>query len=150
MTTLTLRNEVPALSSVFPELFEDSDFFFEPYTGNGWLKTMKVPATNVSETDNEFRMEIAAPGFKKDDFRIKIENGILEISSEKEMKKESNEDEYSRQEYDYSAFTRSFSLPEDVNPNDIKANYADGILRLTLPKKAEAKGKKLVKEIKVS
>jgi HSP20 family protein len=112
--------------------FFDNDRFFDA----DWLKRMQVvPAVNVKELEKEFEIEMAAPGMTKKDFNIRIENGVMIISSEKEEKKEEKEDNYTRKEFNYTSFTRSFNLPENVNPDKIDAKYENGILRILIGKK---------------
>lgn len=112
--------------------FFDNDRFFDA----DWLKRMQVvPAVNVKELEKEFEIEMAAPGMTKKDFNIRIENGVMIISSEKEEKKEEKEDNYTRKEFNYTSFTRSFNLPENVNPDKIDAKYDNGILRILIGKK---------------
>ena len=82
---------------------------------------------------------MAVPGMKKNDFNIDVNGNLLTISSEKEESKDESNQQYTRKEYSYSSFTRSFTLPEDVNQEKIDAVYEDGVLKLTLPKKEEAK-----------
>ena len=108
-----------------------------------------LPAVNVQETEDEFKLEVAAPGMSKIDFNVSVDNGVMTISAEKEMKNENNENGYSRKEFSYQSFQRSFSLPESVDDGQIKAKYNDGILYLTIPKRPEAKPKP-AKMIKVS
>ncbi|MBL0741050.1 Hsp20/alpha crystallin family protein [Chryseolinea sp. Jin1] len=94
-----------------------------------------MPAVNVRETDKSFDVEVAAPGLSKKDFKITSENGLLTISSEKKEEKEEKENDYTRKEFNYSTFSRTFTLPENINEDDIKATYEDGILKLKLSKK---------------
>ena len=110
-----------------------------------------LPAVNIRENDNEFGIEVAAPGLKKDDFKVNYENGRLTISSEKkEEKKEKDKGKVTRREFSYQAFLRSFSMPENlVNTDQISAKYHDGILHVVVPKREEAKPKP-AKEIKIS
>jgi len=102
-----------------------------------------VPAVNVRETENEYAIEVAVPGMSKDDFKVSLENNELTIRSErKEEKKEEKKGQYSRREFSYQSFQRSFTLPENqVDSDKIEAKYADGILSLNIPKKEEAKPK---------
>jgi HSP20 family protein len=93
------------------------------------------PAVNISEDDKSFTVDVISPGFKKDDFKINVDDDILTISAEN--KQESNEGsgkEYSRREYSYSSFTRSFRLPDNAKDDAISAKYNDGILQITIPK----------------
>lgn len=99
------------------------------------MKKLPVPAVNVRETDKAFEVEVAAPGLTKKDFKITAENGLLTISSERNEEREEKEKDYTRKEFSYSAFSRSFSLPENINEDDIKARYEDGILKLDISKK---------------
>jgi HSP20 family protein len=118
--------------------FFDNDRFFDSY----WMKKMQiVPSVNVVEKDAEFEIEMAAPGLTKKDFNITIENGVLTISTEKEFEDESKEKNYTRKEYSYSNFSRSFTLPENVKTDKADAMYENGILKLSLPKEVETKVK---------
>ena len=99
----------------------------------------KMPAVNIIENGNHYNISLAAPGLKKDDFKIGVEGNMLTISSEKEERKEEKEEKFTRKEYSYSSFSRSFTLPEDVNQDAIDARYEDGILNITLPRREEAK-----------
>lgn len=100
-----------------------------------------VPAVNVKEAENNFAVEVAAPGMKKEDFSIELDNKMLTVSSEtKEEHVSENEDEqFTRKEFSYTSFSRSFTLPESVDKSKISADYADGVLKIDLPKREEAK-----------
>jgi HSP20 family protein len=100
-----------------------------------------IPAVNVKEDNDKFTIEVAAPGMKKEDFRLKLENNQLTISSERsEEKNEEEKGRYSRKEFSYQAFQRTFSLPQGHIQNDkIAAKYNDGILSIELPKREEVK-----------
>lgn len=103
-----------------------------------------LPAINIKETENEYILEVAAPGMKKEDFKIRMENGMLTIYSEKqeEIENQDKKGAYSRREFNYQSFQRSFSIPEDmVDGENIQARYHDGILDIRLPKKEEVKPK---------
>ncbi|MBL7847369.1 MAG: Hsp20/alpha crystallin family protein [Cyclobacteriaceae bacterium] len=126
-----------------PEFFENEKFF-----DSDWMKNVTVPSVNIRETEKEFFVEMAAPGLNKKDFKIAVENGMLTISAEKKLEKEEKEKEFTRKEYSYSNFSRSFMLPENINEEKIEAHYEDGILKLQLLKKAIDKAK-LVKAIEV-
>lgn len=130
--------------SNFPSLFGDrwlSDFFdTDRFFDADWMKKMHVmPAVNVVEKEKEFEIELAAPGLDKKDFNITVENGVLTIACEKEYKKEDTEKNYTRKEYNYTNFVRSFTLPENLKADKIDARYENGILRLMLPKEVAAK-----------
>jgi HSP20 family protein len=94
-------------------------------------------------------VSIAAPGLKKEDFKIEVEDKVITISSEKEERKEEKEEKFTRKEYSCSSFSRSFTLPEDVKMDSIEARYEDGVLKIRLPRKEEAKKAALSKTITV-
>lgn len=96
---------------------------------------VSVPAVNLVESDNSYEIHMAAPGLKKEDFKISLENKVLTIFSEKSKEREELEDKFTRKEYSYSSFSRSFTLPENTNIEGIEAKYENGELRLNLPKK---------------
>lgn len=108
-----------------------------------------LPKVNIKETADAFMVEMAVPGLKKSDFKIDLENQELSISTEVKEEKEQKEENYTRREFGYSSFKRTFTLPESVNEDQIKANYNDGILSVLLPKKEEAK-QKPPRSIKIS
>ncbi len=109
-----------------------------------------MPAVNVKENDQAFTIEVAAPSLKKDDFKVNYENGRLSISSEKKTENEEKEgDKYTRREFSYQSFQRSFTVAENtVDADKIGAAYENGILRITLPKREEVKPKP-AKQIKI-
>ena len=123
-----------------PAIFED---FFKPWNEimdfNGWGKAMTVPAVNITDNRDAYKVSLAVPGLKKDDFKIDVDGNILTISSEKEENNEEKDARFTRREYSYSSFSRSFTLPEEVNREKIEATYEDGVLKLNLPKKEEVK-----------
>jgi len=108
-----------------------------------------VPAVNISERPNDYFIEMAAPGFAKEDFKLNVDNDVLTISAEKKNEKKDETSRYTRKEFQYSSFSRTFTMPEHVEADKIGAAYTDGVLSLTLPKKEEAKVKP-VREIKIS
>jgi HSP20 family protein len=125
------------IPSVFNDFFKPWNEWFDE-TGI-WGRTMNVPAVNITEQKNEYKVELAVPGMKKDDFKIDVDGNMLTISSEKEESSEEKEKKFTRKEYSYSSFSRSFTLPEEINLDKIEAKYEDGVLRLSLPRKEEAK-----------
>ncbi len=96
---------------------------------------MNVPSANVEEKVNEYVVELAAPGLERKDFKVEINKHMLTISSEKEEEKKEVKEGYSRKEFSYTAFSRSFSLPENVKEGNIDAKYQNGILKISIPKK---------------
>jgi HSP20 family protein len=135
MSTKTLSRNLQT-----PMLFDD---FFKPWNtwfengGNLWNRLQTIPAVNITENKDHYLVELAAPGMKKEDFNIRIDGNLLTISSEKEESKEEKEEKYTRQEYSYTAFNRSFTLPDGVSQEKIEATYENGVLRLSLPLKEE-------------
>ncbi len=128
------------LNETMPSIFDD---FFRPWSNlfdNGWnVPTLNIPAVNIVEQPNEYLLTLAAPGMKKEDFKIDVDGNMLTISSEKEENKEDKNKKFTRKEYSYSSFSRSFSLPEEIKQENINAKYEDGVLRISLPRKEEAK-----------
>ncbi len=114
-----------------------------------WNKMLTVPAVNIVENNNDYKVTVAAPGLKKSDFKIDVDGNVLNISAETEEKKKEKEEKYTREEYNYSSFSRSFTLPDDVSKEKIEASYADGVLKLILPKKEEAKKATVTKHVDV-
>ena len=114
--------------------FFNTDDFFDRNWLSKWEK--EFPAVNIAEDEKKYSVEVVAPGFKKDDFKLKVDDDILTISAESKSENEDNGKgkEYTRREYSYNSFTRSFRLPDDVKDDSISAAYRDGILILELPK----------------
>lgn len=108
-----------------------------------------VPAVNIKENDKQFEIEVAAPGLSKQDFNVNIEKNVLTVSSEMEVKNETEKENFMRKEFGYNSFSRSFSIPESVDMEKIKASHKNGILKIELPKQEEAKLKHK-QEIKIS
>jgi len=100
-----------------------------------------LPKVNIKETADNYQLEMAAPGLKKSDFNLEIDNQVLTISTETKEEQEHKEENYTRREFGYSSFKRTFNLPESVDDGQINASYNEGILRILLPKKEEAKQK---------
>ena len=132
---LTKRNSGKKLAPTFRSLLDDfwgADDFFD----RRWIHVPlgKMPAVNIKDNDKNYEIELAAPGLSKDDFEVSIDNSVLTISCEKEEKKEETADNYTREEFNYSAFSRSFSLPENVDEGGVDAAYEDGVLTIKLKK----------------
>jgi HSP20 family protein len=125
-----------------PLLFED---FFKPWNEwfdqkeSFWDRVLSVPAVNITESKDNYDVALAVPGLKKSDLKIDVQGNMLTISSEKEETKEEKDRRFTRKEYNYTSFSRSFTLPDEVKQEKIEARYEDGILKLTLPRKEEAK-----------
>jgi HSP20 family protein len=120
---------------------EFDNFFSDRYYGNNVFAS--TPAVNVVENKDGFRIEVAAPGMKKDDFKINLNHNHLVISAQKqeETAEDNQEQKYARREFSYSSFQRTFTLPQSVDGEKVEASYTDGILHVTLPKREEAKVK---------
>lgn len=136
------RNLFPGFTNLFDDFFNDEVF------SNRLVGT--VPSVNIKETEDTYFIELAAPGMKKDDIKIEADNNQLTISSEKEMRNEEKDEngKYTMREFNYQSFSRSFTLPESANAEKISANYKDGVLNISIPKKEEAK-QKPVRTIKI-
>ncbi len=138
-------------SNQFPSLF---DRFFEndifDWTNNNYSATnTTLPSVNVKENAESYEVEVAAPGFNKEDFKVELNNNMLHISSEKKLENETKEGErFTKKEFSYQSFSRSFSLPMTIENEKISAKYEKGILRISIPKKEEAKPKP-VKQIAI-
>jgi len=139
-------------SPTWPGIFNDflSRDWYDWSNQNFSLTNTTIPSVNIKENENEFVVEMAAPGMTKDDFNIELNNSVLTISSEKQTNNQSKEGEnVTRREFSYQSFSRSFTLPVIVETDKITAKYESGILRVNIPKKEEAKPKPL-KQIVVS
>jgi HSP20 family protein len=101
--------------------------------------TSRIPAVNISETGGYYHIELGAPGLKKEDFQIDLDRNMLKIAVEKKSEQTEENKKYNRREYSYSSFVRSSALPDSANDGDIKAAYTDGILKINVAKKEEAK-----------
>jgi len=125
------KPRLPWYDSMFTDLLGTDRLL----TNDLFLENKWVPAMNVKESEDRFDIEIAAPGFTKKDFEISIENGLLKISAENKEEMEKKEDNFTRREFNYNSFYRSFTLPESVNEEEmIDATYKRGILKLVLNK----------------
>ena len=135
-----IRKQAP----FFPSLIDD-------FINQDWnLKTpssITLPAVNIKDLEAQFEIELAVPGMKKSDFEIEVEDGLLSISSSLEEEQVTEKGKFTRREFSYNSFKRTFTIPESVDPSNIEAQYSDGVLQLRLPKRKEAlrQPKKLIK-----
>jgi HSP20 family protein len=142
---MTLAKRNGSLLNPLPMLFDD--FFnadlFNWGNSNFSNTNTTIPAVNIKETAENYEVEVAAPGMTKNDFKVELDGNMLTISSERTNQQEENENErYSRKEFSYQSFQRTFTLKKDVVDIDkIQAKYESGLLRLLIPKKEEAKQK---------
>jgi HSP20 family protein len=148
MALLRRSDYLPAWANVVNDFF-NTDLF--DWSNRHFSDTnTTLPAVNIKETADAFVVEMAAPGMAKEDFKIQLNNDVLTISSEKKNEAETKEGEtYTRLEFSYQSFSRSFSLPKSVDAEKISAKYDNGVLRIDIPKKEEAKPKP-VKQIAIS
>ena len=142
--SLVKRNPDYWLPSLFDDMFRN-----DMLGGTTGKSRVSTPAVNIKETEESFVVEMAAPGRSKEDFRIELDNDLLSISSEDKKENEVTENggKYTRKEFSFSSFKRSFSLPESVDSANIAASYNNGVLEIALPKKEEAKAPKRMIEI---
>lgn len=145
--SLVRFNSMPVDKSIdrmFRNFFnEDFDGFFVKPFSNSFS-----PAVNVVESKDNFRLEFAVPGFTKNDFNVKLDGNLLTVSAEKKKEVNKEDEKFTMKEFSQTSFSRTFTLPESVDDAKIAAEYSDGILKLMIPKKEEAKPKAF--EIKVS
>ncbi|MBU6157404.1 MAG: Hsp20/alpha crystallin family protein [Bacteroidetes bacterium] len=126
-------------AEALPTLFDD---FFKPWRewfDMGWERVTTIPAVNVTEKSDAYEIALAAPGLKKDDFKVNVEGNLITISAEKSTSKEEKDRKYTRKEYNYTSFSRTFTLPENIKAEKIEAHYENGELLLLLPKLEEEK-----------
>jgi HSP20 family protein len=134
----------PAVPSLIDEFFNRN--WLDSTLGTG----RTVPAANISENDEEILIELAAPGMRRDDFKIEVDNAQLTISCERDESSEHQRGRSTRREFSYQSFERTFALPSaEVKRDKIQAKYVDGILRVSVPKTEEAK-KKAARQIQVA
>lgn len=138
------RNIDPWIHGIFDSFFNDSSTL-----QNFNAKVSKTkPSVNIAETEQGFEIEMATPGFKKEDFKINLEKSLLTISSERKEEEEVEGKHYNKREFNFEAFSRSFTLPENVDGEKISAEYTDGILKVFIAKKEEEKDKTRVIDVK--
>lgn len=137
---MTLVRFNPQLPSLFDRFFDTELFDWANRHFSATNTTM--PSVNILETEDHFEVEVAAPGLKKSDFKVQLDRDVLTLSSEKRDEKEEKEGErFTRREFSYQSFSRSFTLPNSADSDKIKATYTDGILKVVIPKREEAKPK---------
>lgn len=121
---------------VFPSLM--NEIFKPDWFGGMENYNTNLPAVNIKENEKDFELELAVPGRKKEDFNIEVDNNVLTISTEMKSENEVKEENYTRREFGFTSFKRAFTLPDTIDESKIKADYIDGLLRFTLPKRKEA------------
>ncbi|MFB9055305.1 Hsp20/alpha crystallin family protein [Mariniflexile ostreae] len=128
----------PSRSSWFDDFFLND---FPTVFSSNFNTGISLPKVNIKETSDDFVVEMAVPGLKKSDFKIDLDNYVLSISAEIEEDKEANDEGYTRREFGYASFKRTFTLPETIDEAKINASYNEGVLKIHLPKREEAKQK---------
>lgn len=137
MSLVRFSNQLP---SMFDRFFEGD--LFDWSNRNFSLTNTTLPSVNIKETPDTFKVEVAAPGFDKSDFKLQLNHDMLTISSEKSLENETKDGEqFTKREFSYQSFTRSFTLPHTADADKIEAGYDNGILSVSIPKKEEAKPK---------
>jgi HSP20 family protein len=132
-------NLTKGFNDIFESMFQDS------FMSDRLMS--KVPAVNISETEDHYHIEMAAPGLTKDDFKIKLDRNLLTVSVEQQKQNVETNRQYNKREFSYSSFVRSFALPETADDSGIEATYHDGILNIAVAKKEEAK--QVVRQIEI-
>ncbi|SKB63674.1 Hsp20/alpha crystallin family protein [Daejeonella lutea] len=136
MTLVKFNNQkgtnslLPGYNEVFDSIFNDT-FFTN--------RTSFVPAVNISESADAFHIEMAAPGLRKEHFKLHVENNMLTVSAEVSAENSQNEKRYAKREFNYTSFVRSFNLPDTADDSRIEALYENGVLRIDIGKREEAK-----------
>src|ERR1700712_2213856 len=117
---------MPGVNDVFDSIFNDTFFSDRMVT--------RVPAANISESQDHYHIELAAPGLKKEDFKLHLDRNMLNISVEQQSEDNIDKKNYSKREYSYSSFVRAFTLPESANSEGVEATYTDGVLKIDIAK----------------
>lgn len=143
MSIIKTPSAVTTPKAWFSQFFDNDSLFKDDF-----FTRNTMPAVNVKDNKTDYEIELAAPGFKKEEFKVNVENGILSITGESKGEKEEKDSNYTRKEFQYNSFTRSFSLPENADPEAINAKYEDGLLKLIIVKKNGTSTKKKEVEVK--
>ena len=136
--TLVKFNNGQRKQMVSPRLVDVFDSIFNEQHANA-TTALRTPAVNVAESENGFDIELAVPGLKKEDFKINLDKNLLTVSAEVKKEEAAEVKKYNKKEFSFNSFSRTFTLPETVDYTKIEAEYTDGILKLTIAKKEEAK-----------
>ncbi|WP_372744199.1 Hsp20/alpha crystallin family protein [Lutibacter sp.] len=147
MSLIRFNRRFPMFDAMFPEILDTDSLFNEDLVlSNNW-----VPAINVKENKKDFEIEVAAPGFSKKDFEVTIKDEIITISAENKNLKEEKEKDYSRKEFYYNSFKRSFTLPKVIDfTKKIDAKYENGVLKIHLEKLDVLKNEEHKKVIEIN
>ena len=134
MTVVRYKNRVngePAFNNLLSDLF--------PSFPSMYKDEFRTVPVNIRETEHAYVLELAAPGWNKEDFKISLENNLLSVSVDKKEATENKDEKFVRREFSNSSFKRSFTVDEKINADAISAQYVNGVLTLNLPKKEEVK-----------
>ncbi len=137
MNTLAKSEDLKLSNGLMPSFSNlVENFFGKDFDGlfDNAFKGAKLPAVNISQTNSDYNVEVAAPGMKKEDFNVEIDGDLLTISSTSENEHEKKTKKYTRREYSFSSFSRSFVLPKGVKEDKIEAAYKNGVLKINIPK----------------
>lgn len=132
MYPVRFKTTLPTISKMMEDIF-DSDLFRFP------ISEVSLPPVNISRSDEAYDIEMAVPGFQKEDFKIAVEDGVLKIIGEHKASEEKKEKNYTRREFSFSSFERSFRLPEECHVESVDARYENGVLHLRVPVKPALK-----------
>jgi HSP20 family protein len=146
MSLIKVKKDGDLFPSLMSDFFDTDKFFNRKWMDRTFDSAL--PAVNIKETPKSYDLEVAAPGFRKEDFTVSADDNLLTVSAQKSSEVNDENDRFTRREFSYSSFNRSFRLPQDVNGDAIEAKYTDGILHVSITKKEPAKAAPK-KEIKV-
>lgn len=141
MKTLEKINPLTSLKSIIEDFWNTDGFFHQPIFANNY------PTVNILDKNGTYEVKVSAPGFKKEDFKVAVENGLLTITAETSAEKKEEKENYVRKEFSTSSFSRSFRMPDNITQDQIKANYEDGLLNINIAKADSDKTE--IKEIKI-
>lgn len=144
MSLIKQRGAFPIMNTLLENFWNTDGLLEDRFFGT----RLTAPAVNIQDREHSFVVEMAAPGLRKEDFTVDLQNGVLSIEAETQKEDEEKTDSYTRREFAYKGFSRSFSLPEYVKQDDINATYENGILRLVLKKEPQAISKRKHIEIR--
>ncbi len=131
----------PAFRSLIDSFWDSNNFFGKDFSMDEFFHRAWTPSVNIKDNTKTYEVEVAAPGLNKNDFTVNVENGLLSIKGEHEESKEEKKDNYSRREFNYNRFERTFSLPENAKKDSVKAKYENGVLKISLTKTPTKKSK---------
>jgi len=129
MSNLVKSTFFPSFRAMMDDFWKTDNLFNQSVFNGDFL-----PAVNIRDAEEHYELEVAAPGFEKEDFKITTDKGLMTISAATSNEKSEDKGDYTRKEFSRSSFSRSFALPDNVSEDEIKANYKEGLLTITLQK----------------